>query len=211
MVSTCNFVSLGFSFENSFLVQPGALHDRSQRARPMKRPMGDKEDEDYIPVEKRVHYEEKISNDFNDIRIEDVASSSGGTSSPIIIEQQDLDDLDEAFDIPTTSDESNDCAPVVEEPDEVTGVVLSDELRDYIKLMKRENFLPSKAKNGKELVLYNSGDDIRSRISEITDEDYDIPDEVSGEKNSNVSTSPCSSPQQQDAEMTDGLEDMEVD
>jgi len=180
----------------------------------MKRPMCDRYDEDCFPSEKKAHYEERISNDFNDIRIED-ASSSGGTSSPLIVEQPDFDDLDDAFDKPTTSDEWSDSAPVVEEPDEFADVVLSDELRDYIKLMKRENFLPTKAKDGREIVLYNSGDDIRSRITEVTDEDYEVQDdsqlEMLGKTNINISTSSRLSPQHLEVEMTDGFEEMEID
>jgi len=181
----------------------------------MKRPMSERYDEDCVPSEKRVHYEEKISNDFNDIRIED-ASSSGGTCSPLIIEQPDFDDLDDGIDVPTTSDESVDYGPVVEEPDEATDVVLSDELRDYIKLMKRENFLPAKAKSGREIVLYNRGDDIRTRITEITDEDYEVRDEsqvdeMPRDADVNISTSPHLIPEHQDAEMTDGFEEMEID
>jgi hypothetical protein len=77
--------------------------------------------------------------------------------------------------LPSTSKEDENYEYTIEEPDddddqEEGQIVLSSELKDYFSRLKDEKLVPITSANGKEIMLYNRADDIRSRIFDVTDD-----------------------------------------
>ncbi|KAI6173451.1 hypothetical protein M3Y98_01082900 [Aphelenchoides besseyi] len=155
-----------YAFPSSFPSNPTNFTE----VRPMKRYL---EDPNYVsefsPTEKKALYEKRISDSFGGIQLGGDSSSN----SPLVVEQQENDDFIEIPEIETDQfvDE-----PLVEEPEDEFDVSLSDELRYYIQSMKNVPLIPQKHKKGNELVLYNPADEIKSRITEVIDDDAQLDD-----------------------------------
>ncbi|KAI6205414.1 hypothetical protein M3Y94_00789400 [Aphelenchoides besseyi] len=184
-----------FTFPSSFPSNPTTLTQN----RPMKRHL---EDPTYVsefgPTEKKALYEKRISDCFDGIQL----SGDSSSNSPLVVEQPENDDFIEIPEIETDEFVEE---PLVEEPEDEFDLSLSDELRHYIQSMKNVPLIPQTRKKGNELVLYNRADEIKSRITEVTDEDAP-PDDL---ELPNVSAP--SSNSSQDSESLVDVETMEVD
>ncbi|CAD5234743.1 unnamed protein product [Bursaphelenchus xylophilus] len=138
----------------------------------LKRQMSDEDSMLGASSPKKAHYEEKISDDFDGIRIYEDSSASSSPQTPIIVEE-DFDRFEELLDFASTSYQDDTYEqPVVEEPAEDETLVLTDELKDYIQRMKSQPFILRQPRTGKELILYNQND-MNSRIQEVEDKEDD--------------------------------------
>lgn len=113
-------------------------------------------------------------------------------------------------DLPTTSTAWNESEePIVEEPEDAGQLVLSDDLVNYLNRMKSERILPIGAQN-KQIVLYNPGTSMLSRIVEISDALHD-KEELLEEENSPTVESNSSSPIAGSPKTLDDEEQMDID